>query len=575
MEKPKLIAALLVGFSAAFFFWYPISDGDIFWHLAAGRHIVNTHSVPQTDPFAFTSRELPWIDLHWLFQIGMFGIWGLLGLHGILIANSLFLGLAAGLLFFLYVPAQAVLFGASLWIAALFEIRYLAPHRPIMVSLFLLTAFIACLEAYGRRNRLRYLACLLPLQILWTNSQPLFLLGPATVLAWLVAEIAQSRLPGCSERQAAKRRVIPLTGALLLTCLASLANPYGPKAFGLAFLLFRRTRPSYDNLFSRVIGENRPLPALFGTPDSHYAWAVLTLAAFAFALMALRPRAVRLPLAFVAAGMGYLAFRAERNIILAFFTGLPLICAQLPAAMASLADRWPGLFRRLRLPAAIAAVSLAGLAVAVHASVLWQVRGSGPVSPFSFPDGSVAYLAAHQIAGNGFNADRYGGYLLWKRYPPRQVFIDTRYAIRPDAFLAEYGALLEDPERFRSACERYGITYAILPTAFVTTYLPLAASLLNDPEWRLAYTDGTEALFYKSGDAGSVPSGRSAGLDLSDEHVVDSLLQDIRSKWGKNRGLGDEAAGYFAQFLSRMGMVANADYVNRCIAGPPFRTGSP
>jgi hypothetical protein len=575
MDKPKLIAALLVGSAAAFFFWYPVSDGDIFWHLAAGREIVRTHAVPHTDPFAFTSRELPWIDLHWLFQVGMFGIQGLFGLQGLLIANSLFLGLAAGLLFFLSAPAQGLFFGASLWIAALFEIRYLAPHRPIMASLFLLAAFIACLELYGRRNRLRYLACLLPLQILWTNSQPLFLLGPATVLAWLLAEIAQSRFSPESERPAAKRRVVPLAGTLLLTGLACLANPYGPKAFGLAFLLFRRTRPSYDNPFSRIIEENRPLPALFGTPDAHYAWSALALAAFACALAALRPRAVRLPLAFVAAGMGYLSFRAERNIILGFFTALPLISTQLPSASASFAARWPACFRRIRLPAVIAMASLAGLGVAVHAFLLWQIRGSGPVSPFSFPDGSVAYLAAHPIEGNGFNADRYGGYLLWKRYPPRQVFTDTRYALRPDAFLAEYGALLEDPGRFRSACERYGITYAILPTAFVTTYLRLAASLLNDPDWRLMYVDGTEALFYKTGETASARSGRNPGLDLGDEQVVDSLLQDIRSKWGKNPDLGEEAAGYFARFLSRMGMVANADYVDRSIARPPFKTGSP
>lgn len=551
MAAPKLIASIIVGSAACFFFWYPISDGDIFWHLAAGREIVRTHAVPHLDPFAFTSRELPWIDLHWLFQVGMFGTQGCLGLQGILIANSLFLGLAAGLLFFLYAPAQALLFGASLWIASLFEIRYLAPHRPIMVSLFLLAAFICCLESYERRNRVRYLACLLPLQILWTNSQPLFLLGPAIVLAWLLAEFAQAGLLGGSEGQAAKRRIVPLAGALLATCCAPLANPYGAKAFGLAFMLFHRTRPSYDNLFSRFIGENRPLPALFGTPDAHYAWATLALAAVACALIALRPRAVRLPLAFVAAGMGYLAFRAERNIILGFFSALPLISAQLPAASASLRERAPALLRRARIPVLLAAVSLAGIAISLHALVLRRVAGSGPVSPFSFPDGSVAYLASHPIEGNGFNADRYGGYLLWNRYPPRQVFIDTRYALRPDSFLAEYAALLEDPGRFRSACERYGITYAILPTAFVTAYIPLAGRLLNDPDWRLVYADGTEALFYKSEGAGS--------LDLGDGRVVDSLFRDIRSSWKGNPGLGDEATGFLRRFLMLAGGKAGAD----------------
>ncbi|MEO7425649.1 MAG: hypothetical protein ABI036_10710 [Fibrobacteria bacterium] len=569
----KHIAAISVGFAAAFFFFYPISDGDIFWHLAAGREIVRTHAVPYVDPFAFTSRDLPWTDLHWLFQVGMFGMQSLFGLKGVLIANSVLPGLAAGLLFFLYAPAKALFFNACFWIAALFEIRYLAPHRPIMASLLLLAAFICCLELFGRRNKLRYLACLFPLQVLWTNTQPLFMLGPAIVLAWLTAEIAQGYIPYLPSlhkspgRQAAKRRVLTLAGALILLCLAPLANPYGPKAFKLAFLLFHRTRASPDNLFSLLIDENRSLPALFGTSDAHYAWATVALTALACVSMALAPRGVRLPLAFVAMGMAFLAFRSERNIILYFFSVLPLLSVQLPAAFASLMEWRPTLRRYVGIPALVAMTSLAIYAVAAHAAVSAQIDGSGAVAPFSFPDGSVAYLAAHPVAGNGFNADRHGGYLLWKSYPPRKVFIDTRYALRPDSFLAEYSALLDDPVSFGLACDRYGITYAILPTALVTRYLRLATALLNDPDWRLVYADGTEALFYKSQAAemaGIAGITRIAGMDLDDTLTIDSRLREIRSsRWGSNRNLREEAAVYLAQFLERMGRKESAEYVYR------------
>jgi hypothetical protein len=556
MEKRKLIASISVGFAAAFFFWYPISDGDVFWHLAAGREIIRTLAVPHADPFAFTSGDLRWIDLHWVFQLGMLGMHALFGLNGVRIANSVLPGLAAGLLFSLYAPAKGKLFHASLWIAALFEIRYLAPHRPIMVSLLLSAAFICCLELYGRRNRLGYLACLFPLQWLWTNTQPLFLLGPAIVLAWLTAEITRAFLPGGAERQAALRRISPLAGALPLLCLVSLANPYGTKAFRLAFLLFDRTRAD-GNPFSLLIDENRPLTRLFGTADSHYAWATLAMIALACVPMAIKPRAIRLPLAFVALGMGYLAFRAERNIILFFFSVLPLVSAQLPAAYASLTEGRPALLRCLGTPALIAMASLAVCSLAVHALASAQIRGSGPVAPFSFPDGSVAYLTEHPIAGNGFNADRHGGYLLWERYPPHKVFIDTRYALRPDPFLAEYCALLDDPASFRAVRDRYGITYAVLPTALAPRYDRLAAALLDDPDWRLVYADGAEALFYESGAAGG------ASLDLDDTLAVGSMLRDIRSRWGYNRSLEAEAAGYLAGFLERMGRKANADYVHR------------
>jgi hypothetical protein len=100
-------------------------------------------------------------------------------------------------------------------------------------------------------------------------------------------------------------------------------------------------------------------------------------------------------------------------------------------------------------------------------------------------------------------------------------------------------------------------TYAILPTALTDRYDRLAEALRDDPDWRLVYADGTEALFYKSETAGN------ASLDLGDTSAVDSLLRDIRSRWESNRSLRDEAADYLARFLARMGREESAAYVRR------------
>jgi hypothetical protein len=221
----------------------------------------------------------------------------------------------------------------------------------------------------------------------------------------------------------------------------------------------------------------------------------------------------------------------------------------------SLAKKAPLLLRSIAAPAMTAAALLAGFAAVSHAFMLVQIRGSGAVAPFSFPDGSVEYLETHQPAGTCFNADRYGGYLLWKRYPPQKVFIDTRYAIRPGSFLAEYCAILDDPALFRSVCEKYGITHAILPAAFVTRYIKLAASLLNDPGWRLVYSDGTETLFVVTGE------GRTAGLDLGNPVIVDSLARTLSERWKSSPRLRKESLTHFAQLLSDLGKKESADRV--------------
>lgn len=568
VKTPLLLPTLLVGAFAAFFTWYPISDGDIFWHLAAGREIASTHVIPFIDPFAFTSRNFLWTDLHWLFQLFVYGLESVLGMKGILLANSFVVGSAAALLFAATGSRKTGWFSAILWIVALFEVRYLAPHRPIMLSLFFLSLFLCCLYRYSRGGKLRWLAYLAPVQVLWVNSQPLFILGPAIVTAWVAGEMVTRQFASGGERERARQRIVPLMCALAAAVVVSLVNPWGAGAYKLAFMLFGRTDPSQTNLFASAIAENRPLLSMLGTPDSHYTWATLAMALFALALIVAAPRAVRLPLLFTACAMLFLAFRAQRNIIIFFFAVLPNINTQLGAAYESLTARFPSFARLTAILGGTVLLLFAGFSASSHAALLKSIRGAGTVAPFSFPDGSVEWLAANPVKGNSFNGDRYGGYLLWNWYPREKVFIDTRYAIRPDAFFAEYCAILDNPELFEGVCRQFNITKAVLPTALVSRYLKLAKFLLDSPGWKLAYSDGTEALFIRRGEAGA-----GDGLDLDRETTVDSLARAIADHWKSSPALRLEGLTRFAEFLFVMGKRESANRV-RVLIGRYNLSGS-
>src|SRR6185312_11448936 len=67
------VGAFLAGLTA-------ISDGDIFWHLAAGREMVHRRAWLHTDPFTLSAAGRPWVDVHWLFQLAGYGIYRLGGL---------------------------------------------------------------------------------------------------------------------------------------------------------------------------------------------------------------------------------------------------------------------------------------------------------------------------------------------------------------------------------------------------------------------------------------------------------------------------------------------------------------
>src|SRR4051794_13216605 len=44
-------------------------DGDVSWHVAAGRWMLAHRAIPTTDPFSFTAYGHPWIAMEWLADI--------------------------------------------------------------------------------------------------------------------------------------------------------------------------------------------------------------------------------------------------------------------------------------------------------------------------------------------------------------------------------------------------------------------------------------------------------------------------------------------------------------------------
>jgi hypothetical protein len=552
----SLLPMLAVGIAAAFFAWYPISDGDIFWHLAAGREILTTGSIPHIDPFSYTSQATwQWTDLHWFYQVCMYVVQKVAGFGGLVAANSLFFGGAVGLLFFASAGRKGAWLSALLWIVALYEVRYLVSHRPIVFSLLFFALFLFCLEQYAGSGKRRYLAALLPIQIAWVNSQPLFVIGLVMyavyfIGAWMDVRFqkrsynayGRDRLIGMRERQ-----FIVVIGIALF--IAGLVNPYGFHAYSLATMLFGRIGPTHANIYAVHIPENIPLLWMIGTNQSRFLYATMAVTVIALVLIAIRPRSVRLSYLLIAGCMLFLAFRAQRNIVLYFIAVLPLIGMQLPEVYEAIT---PGLRRVLFTVAASALALLVGTGIRDHALMLRCTRAAGSVAPFSFPAGSVAYFRQHAVAGNLFNADRHGGYLLWNLYPPRRVFVDTRYAIRPPAFFAEYLAILDDPALFSAVCRKFDITAVVLPLALTDRYLALARALFHDPEWRLVLCDGAEALFVRDSIAPTAP------LLLSSSHVADSLAQTIQTLWHDAPALQNEALGYLGNFFLQVGLGDNA-----------------
>ena len=84
MQQGKWIWPLL--FVSAFIFTLSLrqlSDPDLGFHLKYGKWIVANEKVPVTDMSTYTVPTHPYIDLHWLFQVMLYGVFRLTGYPGI------------------------------------------------------------------------------------------------------------------------------------------------------------------------------------------------------------------------------------------------------------------------------------------------------------------------------------------------------------------------------------------------------------------------------------------------------------------------------------------------------------
>jgi len=82
----RLIAAAAATVAVFLLSLQAISDGDIFWHLAAGREMVRRRAFLRTDPFTLSAAGRPWPDVHWLFQLAVYGLHQTFGLAGLVLS---------------------------------------------------------------------------------------------------------------------------------------------------------------------------------------------------------------------------------------------------------------------------------------------------------------------------------------------------------------------------------------------------------------------------------------------------------------------------------------------------------
>jgi hypothetical protein len=467
---PAMLGALLVVLSVLTV-RSRLDDPDMWWHLKTGEIIWNTHSIPTTDEFSFSTNHYPYVPHEWLSQLSIYGAWKAGGYTGLMawlcILTSLLLIAGYALCSLYGGNAKVAFLGAlAIWLFSTIGLAI----RPQLIGYLLLVCELLVIHL-GRTRDSRWFFALPPLFALWVNCHGSFFLGLLVLAAFLFCSFFEFRAGLLVCERWERKRSKTLAVSLALSLAALFVNPIG----------INQVLYPINTMFGQHLGLSISAEWLPLSMDDVRAYLLFAVAAGILIACLLRGRELRLNELFLLAFGFYLGASHQRLLFVFGILAAPVLCRLLGDAWDSYDPK-----RDRALPNA-AMISLAALAVVLglpdSRSMQLQVEKQSPVK-------AVAFIRHSGLSGRMLNQYVYGGYLIWAA-PEHKVFMDGRSDVYEwTGVLADYSKwerLEADPTWLLN---KYKIDFCLLGRdAPMSRVLPLL------PGWKKVYMDDSSVIF--------------------------------------------------------------------------------
>jgi hypothetical protein len=461
-ERVWIVAGIVL---AAGIVWHAMAIlGDGFWCLAAGDRVLRTGSLPDFDPFSFTSRQVPWVLHMPAFQVGGAWLVAHTGLRTFMVACTVPIVVAAALLWL--VPASGT--GARILAFPVALLYVLLDQEDISArgQAFADLAFAVLLLLIARIRAGRRVRPWWPLLLgaAWANFHPSFLLAVAVPLAAALAEcLMQLSLGGATRVRPGPSR--PLFAFAALSLVGACFNPWS------VVLLVDVVKLLADPTTGQI--------DLFRSPDFHSPGWLVPLALSVPLLVWLardRHSAIDVVLLLVFVGAACVA-RRYVTMLVAFET--VLVGHRASAIRATAAA--PAWLAGALVSAAVVEIGLGATLLAARKDPLRDV-----------PAEAVAAIDSLNLPDRVLNPYHWGGYLDWVWKGDRKVFIDGRNQLFSNG-------VLDDSERLdrllpgaRELLDIYEIH-----TVLWERGAPLDQALAQAPDWRLVHSDRLAVVYVR------------------------------------------------------------------------------
>ena len=414
------LVCALVGLHAA----HPISNPDFGWHVALGRWILEHGAVPDSEPFTHTAWAAPMVAHQWLSQSLYAAAILSVDVLGLRIGNGL---LAAALVAIVYgwirregSGSALALLGAVLW-AAIAESRL--QLRPHMFNIFFFVVAYGALFVLRPRLTRTQLAGFFALTILWINMHSGAVLFPALVILYTLTASLDQRLLGRrpSGDEPGEGRLPRLWALAGLTTAAVFISPNHFQVVGYVIESSRINSGLSVEWFSIAS------PQAASSHSAFFFVCFWVLTALVAAVSWLRRGAIPLAHLVVVLFVAALPFVSQRFTWTSFVS--VIFVAGGVGTWLEGEELEPRSGAGIRVAFAALAVSLtaATFAGSLDADRIRRwLSAEGNFRSEMFPAAAMTFLEAAKLEGNLFNANKWGGYVLFRTHQHDPVFVDGR-----------------------------------------------------------------------------------------------------------------------------------------------------
>jgi hypothetical protein len=499
-QTPKLISYLMPSFINIL--WITVfflvllfgrtmmnADGDLMLHLSMGRYILDFGEIPLSDVFSHTLAGQPVAQHKWLSQM-LFGfIERNIGLNGVVLLCALVIATTFWLVYkllqrekFALIPTLAAI---SLAVVVSMVHWLIRPH--VFTFLFLALWMLVLNQMVKGKTQLWWI---LPVSmIFWVNLHGGFIAGLVT---WLLFGLGVGwdtfwgRANGLPPRFWRYFLVSGIT-AVFVTML----NPSG---IGLWRMLITHLGNTY--LASVTIE--------FQSPNFHHLrfWPFMFTIGLLVVVLGLTKKSVKSEYLFTSSVWLIMGLYSARNVPLFAVVSAPLIAQGLNDLFSDAATRF-GIIKKLKQADCnlqyidtqikgfvFPMLSIFIVMVGMSLGFSFDIHGLGyGIDPDIFPVEAVDWLEQNPQEGEMFNEFVWGGYLQYRLWPEKRVFIDSNSDFYGEAFVRQYMQVINLQGGWEEVLDQYDVAWAILPHD-----MRAVSAIQNQLGWEVIYKDGTAVI---------------------------------------------------------------------------------